>query len=328
VSTAASAGDAASAKPGRRPRVAAGPSGLFDRPLVVVTGKGGVGKSTVAAALGLAAAGRGLRTIIAEVARRDDVSRVLGGTGVHEDELAPNLHHISIDPQDAMEEYLVDQLPSRALADVLVSSRAFAYFAAATPGLRELLSVGKVWELAQADRRTPGARSYDLVVLDAPATGHSVGVLAAPRTFADTALVGRIARQGRMIDAMLSDPAQTAVVAVASPEETPVNETLALQQALPHAVGLELGLIVANGVLPDRFDTAEAGALQDAPPVPPVRAALTAHARARAQRAQLARLRRGARAGGVRVVTLPFVSAPMLDATRIEPLVRALERVL
>src|SRR3712207_5193752 len=197
---------------------------MLHRPLVVVTGKGGVGKSTVAAALGLAAARRGLRTIIAEVARRDDVSRVLGGTGVHEDELAPNLHHISIDPEDAMEEYLVDQLPSRTLADALVSSRAFAYFAAATPGLRELLSVGKVWELAQEDRRTPGARPYDLVVLDAPATGHSVGVLSAPRTFADAARVGRIARQGRTIDALLSDPARTGVVAVARPEEMPINE--------------------------------------------------------------------------------------------------------
>jgi anion-transporting ArsA/GET3 family ATPase len=300
-------------------------AGLLDKPLVVVTGKGGVGKSTVAAALGLAAARRGLRTIIAEVARRDDVSRALGGTGVHEDELAPGLHHISIDPEEAMEEYLVDQLPSRALADVLLSSRGFNYFAAATPGLRELLTVGKVWELTREDRRTPGADPYDLVVLDAPATGHGVGVLSAPRTFADAAVMGRIARQGRIIDAMLSDPAQTGVVAVARPEEMPVNETLALEAALPETVGVAVGLVVCNGLLPDRFDAAEVRTLRAAPPSPPVRAALMAHARARAQRAQLARLRRRARAP---VVTLPFVSAGMLDATAIEPLVRALERAV
>jgi anion-transporting ArsA/GET3 family ATPase len=306
----------------RRARVAAG---VLDKPLLVVTGKGGVGKSTVAAALGLTAARRGLRTIIAEVARRDDVSRVLGGTGVHEDELAPGLHHISIDPEDALEEYLVDQLPSRALADVLLSSRGFGYFAAATPGLRELLTVGKVWELAQDDRRTPGADPYDLVILDAPATGHGVAILAAPRTFADAALMGRIARQGRVIDAMLSDPAQTAVVAVARAEEMPVNETLALQEALPRGVGLEVGLVVANAVLPDRFSASEVEALRAAPPSGPVRAALLAHARARAQRAQLARLRRHARAP---VLTLPFVSAAMLDAARVEPLVKALERAL
>jgi hypothetical protein len=307
------------------PRRTAVAAGLLDKPLVVVTGKGGVGKSTVAAALGLVAARRGLRTIIAEVARRDDVSRVLGGTGVHEDELAPGLHHISIDPEEAMEEYLVDQLPSRALADVLLSSRGFSYFAAATPGLRELLTVGKVWELAQEDRRTPGAQPYDLVVLDAPATGHGVAVLSAPRTFADAAVMGRIARQGRIIDAILSDPAQTGVVAVARAEEMPVTETLALESALPEAVGVGVDLIVCNGMLADRFSASEVTALQAAPPSRPVRAALSAHARARAQRSQLARLRRRAVAP---VVTLPFVSAPMLDAALIEPLVRALERAL
>lgn len=307
------------------PRRAGTGASLLDKPLVVVTGKGGVGKSTVAAALGLAAARRGLRTIIAEVARRDDVSRVLGGTGVHEDELAPGLHHISIDPEDAMQEYLADQLPSRALAEVLISSRGFNYFAAATPGLRELLTIGKVWELAQEDRRTPGADPYDLVVLDAPATGHGVAILTAPRSFADAALVGRIARQGRIIDAMLSDPARTAVVAVARPEEMAVNETLALQEALTATIGLDVGLVVANGLLPDRFSAADAEALQAAPQTAPVRAALTAHARARAQRSQLNRLRRSARAP---VVTLPFLPEAMLDAARIEPLVRALERSL
>jgi anion-transporting ArsA/GET3 family ATPase len=303
----------------------AGAPGLLAKPLVVVTGKGGVGKSTVAAALGLAAARRGLRTIIAEVARRDDVSRVLGGTGVHEDELAPGLHHISIDPEEAMEEYLVDQLSSRALAEVLLSSRGFNYFAAATPGLRELLTIGKVWELAQEDRRTPGADPYDLVILDAPATGHGVAILSAPRTFADAALMGRIARQGRVIDAMLSDPAQTGVVAVARAEEMPVNETLALGAALPEAVGVKVDLIVANGLLPDRFDAADVRALEAAPPSRPLRAALVAHARARAQRAQLARLRRRAAAP---VVTLPFLSATMLDTAAIEPLVRTLERAV
>jgi anion-transporting ArsA/GET3 family ATPase len=150
-------------------------------------------------------------------------------------------------------------------------------------------------------------------------------VLAAPRTFAETAMVGRVARQGRLIDAMLSDPAQTGVVAVARPEEMPVNETLGLQDALPATVGLEIDLVVANGLLPDRFSAAEVDVLRAAPSSAPVRAALTAHARARAQRAQLQRLRRSARAP---VTTMPFVSAAMLDATHLEPLARALERAL
>jgi anion-transporting ArsA/GET3 family ATPase len=292
------------------------------RQLVVVTGKGGVGKSTVAAALGLVAAGRGLRTIVAEVARRDDVSQALGGEGMHEEELAPGLHHLSIDPEHAMELYLSDQLPA-ALAELLGSSRAFSYLAAATPGMRELLTVGKVWELAQDDRRTPGAQPYDLVVLDAPATGHGVAVLSAPRTFAETARVGRIARQGRTIDAMVSDPERTGVVAVARPEEMPVNETLALQDALREDVGLEVDLVVCNGVLAQRFDAADARALAAAPDGPELRAARHSHARARSQRGQLQRLRRGARSP---VATLPFAFEN--GPARIARLARALERSL
>jgi Mrp family chromosome partitioning ATPase len=286
----------------------------------VVTGKGGVGKTTVAGALGLVAAGRGQRTIVAEVALRDDVSRALGGEGMQEEELAPGLHHLSIDPERAMELYLTDQLPS-ALADLLASSRTFTYLAAATPGMRELLTVGKVWELAQEDRRAPGARPYDLVVLDAPATGHGVAILSAPRTFARTARVGRIARQGRTIDAMVTDPARTGVIAVARPEEMPVTEMLSLQDALRDEVGLEVGLVAANGVLPQRFSVAEAGALDAAPDGPEIRAARHAGARARSQRTQLRRLRRGARAP---VATLPFV----FDGDPMARLALELERVL
>ena len=146
---------------------------------------------------------------MAEVAARDDVSSALGRDDDHDDTeglLGDGLHHISIDPESALEEYLVERLPARPLADLLSRSRLFGYFAAATPGMRELLTVGKVWELAQDARRTPGGRPYDLVVLDAPATGHGVAILEAPRTFAEIARVGPIHRQGRTIDAMLSDP--------------------------------------------------------------------------------------------------------------------------
>jgi hypothetical protein len=284
-----------------------------------VMGKGGVGKSTVAAALGLAAAARGLRTIVAEVSARDDVSRALAGSGTEpfaERAIADGLSHISIDPQDAMEEYLVDQLPVRALADLLTSSRAFGYFAAATPGMRELLMVGKVWELAQHARRTPGAEPYDLVILDAPATGHGVAILRAPRTFAEAARVGPIARQGRTIDAMLTDPSRTGVVAVATAEEMPVNEALGLRASLRAELGLELGLAVVNGMLGDRLSAAEAAALERVPAAGSAgraaRVARSQHARARAQRAQLARLRRGLRGSGVPVTTLPFCLAAEL----------------
>jgi anion-transporting ArsA/GET3 family ATPase len=236
--------------------------------------------------------------------------------------VADGLFHVSIDPQHAMEEYLVDQLPSRALAEGLVRSRAFSYLAAATPGLRELLTVGKVWELAQVARRTPGARPYDLVVLDAPATGHGVAVLTAPRTIAEAARMGPIARQGRTIDAMLADPQRTAVVAVATPEEMPVNETLELRDALRSEVGQDLAAVVVNGLLPQRMSVAEEQSLS-ASAVPSARRALSHARRARAQRAQLARLKRGV---DVPLRTLPFLFAPELGVPELASLAARLGR--
>jgi anion-transporting ArsA/GET3 family ATPase len=302
---------------------------LLSKPLVVVTGKGGVGKSTVAAALGTAAAARGLRVIVAEVSARDDVSRAFAGqeapSGTFvERALRDGLHHISIDPESALEEYVKDQLP-RGVSDVLASSRMFAYLVAATPGLRELLTIGKVWELAQPDRRTPGARPYDLVILDAPATGHGVAVLAAPGAFADAARVGPVARQGGVIHAMVSDPERTAVIAVCTAEEMPVNETLTLRDALAEQLGQPLAAVVVNGVLPQRFRGAEVAALEAAPPSRAVRAARAEAARAKAHRSQLARLRRAV--GETPVRTLPFAfAADGLDPTAIARLGEELVR--
>src|SRR2546421_2693557 len=157
---------------------------LLDKRLIFVTGKGGVGKATVATALGLVAARRGLRTIVAELASREHVQGIFEHHGEHflEVELAPGLFTISIDPQHAMEEYL--RVKVGAVGHALSVSRLFQVFAMATPGMRELLSIGKVWELAQLQRRTRGAAPYDLVIVDAPATGHGVGGLRAPRALA------------------------------------------------------------------------------------------------------------------------------------------------
>jgi anion-transporting ArsA/GET3 family ATPase len=308
--------------------------GLSDKRLLFVTGKGGVGKSTVAIALGIAAARRGLRTIVAELGGQQRAATAFGRAGLvgpgEEIELDERLFAISIDPQRAMEEYL--RRRSGALGDLLSSSRAFGAFAQATPGMRELLSIGKIWELTEIARRTPEAQPYDLVILDAPATGHSVGLLRTPRTFAEIARVGPIANQGRAIDATLSDPALTAIVAVALAEEMPVTETIELADALYDRMGLQLAQVVANGLFPARLGPRQTRTVRDAleharAPLAraALRAALSEQAQAAAQREQLARL---ADATGLEPLRLPRVVAPALDRGALAGLADVLESAL
>ena len=308
-------------------------SDLLDKRLLFVAGKGGVGRTTVAASLGLLAARRGKRTIVVEVAGQERVSRSFrsAGAGYTETELAPNLYGISIDPDRALEEFLVDQIGSRRLAGLLMHNRIFEYLAAATPGLRELVTIGKVWELALLERRRRGDSPYDLVVLDAPPTGQGLGMLHTPQTFADVARVGPIRRKALLIDGFLRDPSQTGVVAVALPEEMPVNETLELRARLREQMGYDTGLVVMNALLPERFNGEEAEAIEsvnggagDPTVAAALRMALSEHRRCRAQRSQLRRLRRS----GDGVVTLPFLFDTDLGLGEWERLSDELERRL
>jgi anion-transporting ArsA/GET3 family ATPase len=303
-------------------------SGLLDRRLIFVTGKGGVGKSTVAIALGLLGARHGLRTIVAELASQQRVQRVFEHEGEHfrEVELAPGLFTISIDPQRAMEEYL--KVQTGPLGNVLASSKLFAAFAMATPGMRELLTMGKVWELARLERKTRGAAPYDLVVVDAPATGHGVGILRTPRTFAEIARVGPIARQGRAIAATIADPELTGVIAVSTPEEMPVTETLFLRDALVRDE-MQLDAVIVNALYPSRFDEADATKLDAArrdAKSPLARGALSAalseQARSSTQRDQHARLSEGL---GMDLIDLPYIFADHFGRFELEVLADALE---
>jgi anion-transporting ArsA/GET3 family ATPase len=294
---------------------------LLDKRLIVVTGKGGVGKTTVAAALGLKAARAGKRTIVCEVAEQDRLHGLFAGPagGHSEQELAPGLFGISIDPERCKQEWLQYQLRSGALAGLLGHSRIFQYLTAAAPGLTELVTIGKVWELAQLQRKRAKASPYDLVIVDAPATGHGVAMLRAPRTFSEVARVGPIHRQAGMINGFLRDAKATGVVTVALPEEMPVNETLELGGRLREEMGMGIDRIVVNQLLPERFTTAEAERLEavDGSGSAAIRAALTEYRRARVQRSQLRRLRRSSDAP---VGTLPFLFVPSFGREQLETL--------
>jgi anion-transporting ArsA/GET3 family ATPase len=302
---------------------------LVDTGLVVVTGKGGTGRTTVAAALGLAAAARGRATIIAEVAGQARVPGVLGsraGRPGAEVQVADGLWTTTIDPHAALEEWLGRQLPRR-LVGPLARSGAFAGFVTAAPGARELVTITKAWELGEARRWRREARTYDTVILDAPASGHGLGLLRTPRTFADIARIGPIAGQARTVDEALGDRARTALVAVTLPGEMPVSETLELEGWVAERVGRDLDAIVVNAVWPRRLGAAEVArvrAADGALPAGAAHAALAAAGRVRTQQAQLARLRREAVAA---VSTLPFVFADALGSHHIRALSARLAEV-
>jgi anion-transporting ArsA/GET3 family ATPase len=291
---------------------------LLDKRLVVVTGKGGAGKTTVAVALGLAAARRGKRVVLCEVAGRDRMSQ-----------LVPELTTVSVEPDQAKQEWLRYQLKSRTLAGVLGGSNLFQYLTAAAPGLTELVTIGKVWDLAQLEPRTTDS-AFDLAIVDAPATGHGLAMLRAPGTYATIARVGPVSRHAERIDGFLRDARQTGVLAVALPEEMPVNETVEFERALDRELGMAVDAILVNAVHPARFRAPEIERLRKvASDTPVTRAALDAalseHTRARAEHGQVRRLRRAAKAP---VTTLPRMFEPELGRDALERLSAELERRL
>jgi anion-transporting ArsA/GET3 family ATPase len=307
----------------RKPQAAGPGSKLLARRMVFVTGKGGVGKTTVAGALALTAARTGMRTLVCELDARERMGQLFGSaTGTFEEtEVAPDLSAITIDPQKSMEEYLLLQIKVRPVYDLLFKNRVFEYFAAATPGLSELVTIGKVWELAQPDRLTKGAGAYDIVIVDAPATGHGLAMLEAPTTFQRIARVGPIHRQAGRISSFLHDGAQMSIVAVATAEEMPVNETGTLQDELKKRVGLKLDMVFANMIEPEVFKAAEIDPLRSVADSPPVEAAIMQYERYAMQQEQLARLRKSVK---VDVVELPFLYEKAVGRAELEQLSDAL----
>jgi anion-transporting ArsA/GET3 family ATPase len=222
--------------------------------LVIVAGKGGVGKTTVTAALATAAGGAGLRTLVVEVEGKSGLGQMLGAggeLGYEEVEvrggLGPDgtgwIRARTLTPDLALYEYL-NEHGLRRLGSRLVRGGMLDVVATAAPGIDDILVLGKVKQLERSG-------AADLIVLDAPAAGHAITFLQSARGLIDAAAVGPIHTQARDVLEMLSDPARTQVVLVTLPEETPVNELVDTAYALEDGVGVSLSLIVVNGVYPE-----------------------------------------------------------------------------
>lgn len=221
--------------------------------LVIVAGKGGVGKTTVSATLALAAARRGLRSLIVEVEGKSGLSAMYGHEPLSYEQMVlaepgevagdGRVDARNVTPDEALLEYLEDSGMSR-ISKRLVSSGALDMVATAVPGIRDILVLGKVKQLEQG-------RSADLIVLDAPAAGHAITFLQSAAGLVDAVRLGPINKQARDVLELLSDPARCQVLLVTLPEETPVNELVETAYQLEDRVGVSLGPVVVNGCYPD-----------------------------------------------------------------------------
>jgi len=225
---------------------------LLDRKLLFVTGKGGVGKSTIAASLGLLAARQGKKTLVCEVDAKGNLADFYeaGETSFAARELQPNLWAMSMDTEESLKEYLSLQLKIPLLSRIGPVARTFDFIANAAPGVKEILTVGKLaWEVKQ--------RNYDLVVVDSVASGHIVGQLTAPQGINELVSMGVVRNQTDWMLDILTDPAQTGVVIVSAPEEMPVVETIELAERLNRETDVDLAAVVVNRVLPELFTERE-----------------------------------------------------------------------
>ena len=273
------------------------PAGLESKRFLIVTGKGGVGKTTVCAAEARALAAKGKRVLVCMCNAKERLSAMFGSEliGSEIKNVATNVWAVNMDPEVALAEYGMMALHSKTLFKLLFDNKYVRTFFRAVPGMSEWTMLGKAW-WHTTETRSEGGWLYDVVILDAPATGHGLDMLRVPKIIIDVVPTGLLRRDAERAWKMFQDPAQSAVVLVTLPEEMPTTETIELAHALRDELQLPIGKIVVNCVLPPLFSKEERATLEAVGPVTgesPADAALAAgRRRASRERVQAASLHR------------------------------------
>ncbi|MEC7521382.1 MAG: ArsA family ATPase [Myxococcota bacterium] len=248
---------------------------LFDREFLFVTGKGGVGKTTVSAAIALAAAKRGKRVLVAMCNAKERLSHLLevDAIGTRNQRVAPNLEAVNMTPQVALEEYGMMVLKVRSVYKAVFENRFVAAVLRGTPGIEAWSMLGKAYFHTE-EKDEAGRPRYDLVIVDGPATGHALDMLRVPQVICDVAPPGLLRNEAEKARALFRDARRSAAVLVTLPEDMPANETIELRAALARDdVAMPVGALVVNSMLSKLFKPAERepiaalpGALADGSP--------------------------------------------------------------
>jgi len=306
---------------------------LFDKRLILVGGKGGVGRSTVAASIASTCAARGRKTLLFEANANDRFGPYFGKppVGTQIAQLAPNLSAVNTTPAAALAEYGMMILKFKTVYDMIFENRITKAFLRAVPGMDDYAVLGKAWfHTTEAKRGKP---LWDTVVFDMPASGHSLSMLRIPWVIVDTVPEGPLTRDARTLQALLRDPARTSMVLVTLAEEMPTSECRELETKLVGGLGITPQHLVVNQVYPDRFPASSPAArVLDAlvaDPTPDL-APLVGHAELlRARRALNQRyLAELAHTVAAPMVELPMVFAPALGPDDVTVLAATLARRL
>ncbi len=238
---------------------------LLNPRIHIVCGKGGVGKTTVSAALALVAARHGRKVCVVEVDRRGSLPKLFGAKSpsYEPSELSPGVWGLNVLQEEALAEYLNVQYHMQRISRVLTSSHFVDYITIAAPGLKDILVLGKIWYLEQ-DRSADGKHyDFDTIIVDAPAAGHMAAFLSAPMGLSDAVQVGPIRRQSDWLVEMLQDTARTVAHVVAMAEEMPVAETVATSAALHDRLHIAQGAAFVNGLYPKIVGASAERAVED-----------------------------------------------------------------